>query len=292
MPRPGTTVCPFELLLGYKPPLPLEVSGFLHPDVARFQKHTLSNVELMKQLKMHRKWRMDVVEQATLEVLTANKLSSDQITYSVNYEIGDLVLLARPIIGSRAKGTTTRLMFQNIGPFEVVEKLNSNVYRLRKLGTNSITTHNVKYMNSYLTKKAYETQTGRSAELDAEDELEVSYVPKPGDYLLFVGLPSQKNPWLLVDVVEYHKATDEVDFLYLNTQSISPFRSHRCVWTCDGKPEIQAMTRPAYHGYLREVNSAQREFFRGTPLPVQKTKRGVNLSESAVRKALHSALAI
>jgi hypothetical protein len=289
MPRPGTSVCPFELLLGFKPALPLDVRSFLHPEVGKFVKHTLSDVELMKQLKMHRKWCMDVVEQATLEVLSANKLSSDQITYTVNYELGDLVLLARPVIGSRAKGTTTRLMFQNIGPFEVVEKVNENVYRLRKLGTNTITTHNIKYMNSYLTKSAYETQTGKSAEVDAEDELDVSYVPQSGDYLLFVGLATLKKPWYLVEVVDYDEATDAVEFMYLNSRSTNPFRSNRCVWTCEDKLEIQSMTMPKEHGYVREVNSAQLEFFRGSPLSVQKTKKGINLSDKVVRKALHSA---
>jgi hypothetical protein len=73
----------------------------------------------------------------------------------VKYNLGDLVLLARPRIGVRKEGTATRLQFQNIGPFEVVEKISKITYRLRKCGTESVSSHHVKFMNPYLTREAY-----------------------------------------------------------------------------------------------------------------------------------------
>ena len=64
--------------------------------------------------------------------------------------------MTRPRIGKRSKGTATRLMYQQVGPFEVVRHLGNNAYRLLKLGTYHVSTHNVQNLHPYLTKEAYE----------------------------------------------------------------------------------------------------------------------------------------
>jgi hypothetical protein len=200
--------------------------------------------------------------------------------------VGDLVLLARPVIGSRKRGTTTRLLFQNIGPFEVMEYIGNNAYRLRKLGTDTVTTHNVKYMNPYLTKSAYEKQTLPLVDPDAPQVVIPPYSPMPGDFMLFTGLSGSDVPYHLVTILEYHTDSEEVEFTYLNNSTTTGhLRNFRPVWTAIDQVEKQQMRAPKGN-YSRAPHSAHRDHFCWTSIPVQKTSNGFNLTALNVRKAM------
>ena len=128
----------------------------------KYAKRNLSDAEIIRHLNAHRAWCMRIIEIAAKRQMEARMLEDSQVSYTISFNIGDLVLLSRPKIGSRSKGTATRLLYQNIGPFEVVDKLSDVTYRLRKLGTDKVTSHHVKYINPYLTKQAYEAEVSRA----------------------------------------------------------------------------------------------------------------------------------
>jgi hypothetical protein len=238
-------------------------------------------------LEAHRAWCMQTIEQVAKEQLLLNKQTSDLVTYELTYSVGDLVLLARPVIGSKKKGTTTRLLFQNIGPFEVMEYLGNNTYRLRKLGTDSITTHNVKYMNPYLTKAAHEKQTLTKADPDAETVAIPAYVPQPGDFMLFVGLASADVPFHLVEVIEFHSDSDDVEFYYWNNSTSSGMlRNYRPVWSAPDQKEIQSMSKPPQKNYAKVPNTAHRDYFCWSPMPVVKTTKGIQLSQKNINRVM------
>ncbi len=288
-PRSGTPVSAYECLLGFKPNMPAEslmseYSGMTFKQV--FKKTNLSDEQIGLQLDMHRAWCMNLVEQVIQEQTMRNKQASDDITYEVTYNVGDLVLLARPVIGSRKRGTTTRLLFQNIGPFEVMEYIGNNAYRLRKLGTDTVTTHNVKYMNPYLTKSAYEKQTLPLVDPDAPQVVIPPYSPMPGDFMLFTGLSGSDVLYHLVTILEYHTDSEEVEFTYLNNSTTTGhLRNFRPVWTAIDQVEKQQMRAPKGN-YSRAPHSAHRDHFCWTSIPVQKTSNGFNLTALNVRKAM------
>ena len=107
------------------------------------------------------------VKLAAKEQLQQNQWRDLQTSYDVKYSTGDLCLVSRPVLGSRIKGTATRLRYQHIGPFEVIEARGSSSYLLKKLGTNTTSAHHVRNMSPYLTKEAYETEVVKPALEDA-----------------------------------------------------------------------------------------------------------------------------
>ena len=174
-----------------------------------------------------------------------------------------------------------------VGPGEVMEYLGNSAYRLRKLGTDSITTHNVKYMNPYLTKAAHEKQTLASTDPDAEAVAIPDYVPQPGDYMLFVGLASPDVPFHLVEVVEFHTDSDDVEFLYLNnTTTTGVLRNYRPVWSAPDQKEIQSMSKPPQKNYAKVPHTAHRDYFCWSSIPVIKTTKGIHLLRNDVKRVL------
>ena len=290
LPRSGSSICPFEMLLGYKPRFPAESTMTDYAGVSfkkAFGKANLSDEQLMLHLEAHRAWCMQTIEQVAKEQLLLNKQSSDLVTYELTYSVGDLVLLARPVIGSKKKGTTTRLLFQNIGPFEVMEYIGNNAYRLRKLGTDAITTHNVKYMNPYLTKAAHEKQTLTKADPDANTVAIPAYVPQPGDFMLFVGLASSDVPFHLVEVLEFHSDSDDVEFYYWNNSTSSGMlRNYRPVWSAPDSKEIQSMSKPPQKNYVKVAHTAHRDYFCWSSIPVVKTTKGFHLSQRNINRVM------
>ena len=63
---------------------------------------------------------MDVLETERKRNIEASLLNAEQVCYTRSFNVGDLCLVATHKIGKKEDDTATRLLFQNIGPFEVV----------------------------------------------------------------------------------------------------------------------------------------------------------------------------
>ena len=292
-PRTGSTHSPYELLLGFKPSVPGEKS-VEELDGLKLHRATLSDPELLKNLDLHRCWALDNNAALQKECAQNSKLRADQARYSITYSPGDLVNVTRPRIGKRSKGTATRLMYQQVGPFEVVRHLGNNAYRLRKLGTDHVSTHNVQHLHPYLTKEAYEKKiVGPALEEAAKaphPPLKTAYVPKPGDHLLYTGFATKDKPFFLVKVESYDDRTGEVTFqFYNNGTSNGNLTGHRLCWTTppgeDGD-EIQSMRRPANVCYepFRETDTLDK--FCLHPMPVKRLSASVRLAQKDVTHAM------
>ena len=93
-------------------------------------------MELVKHLDSHKQWCSDIYEIHRKRIIEASMLNAEAVHYQRSFDIGDLCLLARTMLGVRKDNTAARLKYQNIGPFEVVEQLSDVLYRLRKVGCN------------------------------------------------------------------------------------------------------------------------------------------------------------
>jgi hypothetical protein len=132
------------------------------------------------------------------------------------------VILRSPKIGERVKGTATRLMYQLVGPFELIKYLGSNAYQLRKVGIDKLSTHNVKHMNPYLSKERHKKELSSPLPLKASaskllpaDDMPAEakqFIPKPGDFMLYTGFGTKKKPFHLVKVIQFVEAAGEVEF--------------------------------------------------------------------------------
>ena len=139
MPRIGTTISPFRAALGFQPKAPAD--GSVQQDGTPFEslsfkKKALSTMELVKHLDSHKQWCSDIYEIHRKRIIEASMLNAEAVHYQRSFDIGDLCLLARTMLGVRKDNTAARLKYQNIGPFEVVEQLSDVLYRLRKVGCN------------------------------------------------------------------------------------------------------------------------------------------------------------
>jgi site-specific DNA-cytosine methylase len=292
-PRSGSTHCPYELLLGFKPTVPGEKS-VEELDGLRLDKATLSDPELLKHLDLHRCWALDNNAALQKEFAMNSKLREDQRRYTITYSPGDLVNVTRPRLGQRSKGTATRLMYQQVGPFEVVKNLGNNAYRLRKLGTDHVSNHNVQHLHPYLTKEAYEQQVVLPAQEEAADAtepmLETGYVPQAGDHLLYLGFATSAKPFLLVKVNSYDERTGEVAFQFYNNDGNSGIlNGHRLCWTTppgeDGD-EIQSMRRPTSARYEAFCESDTLDKFCLHPMPIKRLSNSIRLTQKDVDHAM------
>ena len=255
-PRAGTQHSAFQTLFGFQPDHLSNGNNITDAEqaegFARYNKQVLSAPELAKHLQTHRDLCMHTVELAARAHSEAQLLRSYDRYYSVNYNVGDLALLARPRIGSRAKGTTTRLMYQNIGPFEIVEKISEVTYRLRKLGTDTISSQHVRYINPYMTKEAHEKKKEKE-DVSIGNDGQAIYQPAPGDFMLFMGLPREECPYFLVQVIQYDPGSGDIEFQYFNNTHAKG--KYRPVWikeTLNGIKERHAnrITNPEASSHI------------------------------------------
>jgi hypothetical protein len=297
-PRPGTNVTPFELLFGFKPATPDAVSLMDSEAQLSVQRKHLSDEEWIRNTAIYRNQTMDIVERAWETVCNRNRHYNEVRRYERSYNLGDYVILYRTIM---KHGHSTRLLWQNIGPFEVVEKLPMNAYRLRKLGTDKITLHNVKDMYPYLTKEAHERGVPLDDELPnsvADDQPDVlsGFTPKEGDFLFLTALCDKADQYYLVEVAKYQDNTEIVTFAYTNnTQTPGKLRNFRYVWLHDGKnrgetkkpaKEIQSMEAPKVPGYKQDLQSAPLGYFCRKSVMVKKSKLGYQISKAEAKDTL------
>jgi hypothetical protein len=236
---------------------------------------------------------MRIIEIAAKRQMEARMLEDSQVSYTISFNIGDLVLLSRPKIGSRSKGTATRLLYQNIGPFEVVDKLSDVTYRLRKLGTDKVTSHHVKYINPYLTKQAYEAEVSRATSDEPanfnhthDSKHPPQFLPRQGDFLFFIGLATKQRPFYLVQVTDYEPSAEFVHFQYLNNSTSK--QKYRYCWTKETPTKVmerQEVNQPV--GYAPMVQYASIDQFCTVPVnPKVNTDGSLRLGVSEVKRVM------
>ena len=142
-----------------------------------------------------------------------------------------------------------------------------------------MTLHHFKFINPYLTASAYEREISESGSSESSSssksssskssssksstttaDANASFLPQPGDFMLFTGLPRPGKPFYLVKVQQYHEGTGDIDFQYLNNTSNR--QKYKYVWvkeTPDGNSEKQQMRQPA--GYAADLQYAHRDDF-------------------------------
>ena len=299
-PRPGTNHSPFELLFGWKPTTPAEATlksngKYEAPKIAK--KANLSDEEYLKHVAMLREQAAHVVEQAWQKQLAHNRQYSTKVKYERKFNEGDLVLLSRPIM---KKGQTTRLLYQNIGPFEVVEKLSGHTYRLRKLGSDRVFTQDIKYLNPYLTREAHERQIEERLDdkLDEATVADPGFAPKPGMFMLLTAFRTRKKPFFLVKITKvdddesrtlhfhYHNNTTRMRKTKIaKGPKAAHLHGHLPVWKCEGKPEVQATRRPA--GFVADVQYAPASCFAWADITfLQKTPDGISLDHREIQNKI------
>ena len=167
-----------------------------------------------------------------------------------------------------------------------------NAYRLKHLGTNTITSHNVRQLYPYISKKSYvQKATPHNDGTKTPNDVlsNEHFEPQPGSFLLFPNFGDV--PYHLVQVESV--TNGDVKFYYFNTTDPKRLLRFRPVWTHDSKIEIQAMTLNR-KGYVKRLHSAPIEVFCQHEIPVMlgnspKTKQvgtGVHLTKTNVNKVM------
>jgi hypothetical protein len=130
-PHMATGEAPATLLMGFRPRLP---SSFLVPEEGL----NVRAEERMKDLNLRREWACKAIFDMQESQIKAYNSKCKEVIYSV----GDLVLIDPHKLNLlEVKGEGRKLMQRRIGPFEVMEVINDNAYRLRL--PNSYPMHNV-----------------------------------------------------------------------------------------------------------------------------------------------------
>ncbi len=174
----STGTSPFKLLLGFQPSLPLtrlsptidqELANYsLSPEVANF----------LKDILVHR-------DSARLAIAKAQETQAKYYNKgrkkAPEFEPGSLVLVnPHSLEWKESKGKGVKLIQRWLGPFEVLERINPKVYRLRLSGKYpGFPVFNIKHLKAYRSSppkwpnrtKLPETRTG-----DQEEEYEVDSI--------------------------------------------------------------------------------------------------------------------
>ena len=142
------------------------------------------------------------------------------------------------------------MLFQNIGPFQVVgpacpANVNGgyNAYRLRNLATDKVSPFNVRDVSPYLKKKEAQEMEEEKEECDSEcdDDAEDAplvnsdFAPKVGDFLLFTGFKD-----VAFHLIQMTAPVEDgtLKFKYFNTTSAKREVGFAKVWTHPTKKEI------------------------------------------------------
>ena len=208
-------------------------------------KRFMSAEEWMRNMKVAMRDALVIVNAARLTTAKENMVVDAKYRV-VRHEEGSLVNVVRPIT---KKGETSRLLYQAMGPFEVLRHNSPpnsdgsyNVYRLKHLGTGREAAYHVKDIIPYISKQAYEQEKEEIAVEAAEEETEVlenaEFDPQVGDFLLFPNFGNVK--YHLIRVMS-RPFEDEIKFCYYgvpksNKKRLNGFQQ---VWTHPTKPEVQ-----------------------------------------------------
>ena len=245
-----TEICPFEMEYASPPPSAADLEYDEDLDshgIPKRLKLRMSPEEWIRSTKQNIENAIAVVNKAKTMTMVDNIKRENERFYTESHDQGDMVFVHRPIC---KKGKTSRLLFQNIGPFEVVEpgcpanaNGSYNAYKLKCIATGKISPFNVRDISPYLKKNELrEMNEEKDAEDDGNENEELQLVnpefsPVVGDFLLFTGFKD----------VQFHliRVTAPVEdgivkFHYFNTISSKRLVGFAKVWTHQSKKEIFA----------------------------------------------------
>ena len=232
------------------------------PDVRKFK----SISDWNRTAKANRENAIMISAYARASMMKDNDAYNGSNTYVMIHEEGSFVLVNRPIT---KKGETSRLLYQCIGPFEVVGPAcpaspdgSYNAYKLKCLATGKVSPFNVTDIHPYLEKGEkgnWEKEEGEEEE-EKEDGLEWSeeelegFDPQEGEFLLFPGF--NNVPYHLIRVVD-RPDSDTISFHYYGKPVKEKKASEYAkVWTHDTESkEMQSNQKVIKKGYRTVVHS-------------------------------------
>ena len=293
-PYRGTHVSPYELMYAQAPPTMAELA---FSDFEYDEQVVLPPDEFMKNARLHMANITSIVEQAKIDTMRSNA-AAEAPRYTVKHATGSLVLVKSPV---QKKGETRRLLYQYIGPFEVIGPAykgktdgDCNVYRLRHLATGKLATYNIDLISPYISVEAHvqleEQKKTNQASQGIESLENNEFDPQPGAFLLFPNFGNVK--YHLVQVVRAASADGELAFKYYNTSDKLRLKRFLPVWTHPTKMEVQAKAKPKGNKdapYTLEEHSANLEVFCQMEIPVDrdgKAGKGVHLNPKEVKRVL------
>jgi transposase InsO family protein len=282
-PYHGTKYSPYELMFGIKARQPADFA--LMTDTDFDNKTKLSDEELFRISDVYMRNMAASVDAAIIESQRANRLDADRVRYIISYEPGALVHVHVPRL---KKGVTTRLRYQTIGPFEVLEHNSPpnpdgsyNVYRLRHLGTGNEDTYNVKQILPYISRVAHE-----KAILDKPSttpvQANVDFDPKPGAFILLPNCGGKAYQLLKV----LHRDNDSVTAHYVNTTDKQRLRNFKFCWQHPTDLEIQSNFAITKKGYTKWSDEFLTSEFCQIEIPVRKDALGFHLLRKDVLNTL------
>ena len=115
----STGFSPFYLMYGYHPVLPVEL----------LNDHDIANLESVNSFvqRMTLTWESSVINLRRAQSLQAKYY--DKKHRAVEFSVGDLVLLST--VNLRIRGTPVKLQRKFVGPFQVLERVGSQAYKLQ-----------------------------------------------------------------------------------------------------------------------------------------------------------------
>ena len=295
MPIAGTTISPFELLFGYKPLSPADAMIRIGQTQ---KKHNLPYDQYVRQIQDRMETMYNIVRSARVQQIRRNRHNNSKLRYEITYKIGDLVLVYRPTV---KKGVTRKLLYKGVGPYEVISNPHPNVYKLRRMGTSQISTHNVRDICPYISRAHFMKRVEDKQDVpDQDTQLPETLDPKPGDYLLFPGtisdaerkseLRDEDLPFYLCKVVSYDVDTGSVHIQYYNTYSKAKRPRVQGYYPC-WKHESTAVEQfaakcPKKHLAVEDPDIPLEEFCPVKITPMRGKRGSVNLKKEQVRRAL------
>ena len=242
--------CSYECEYGYVPPSAADLQ--YDPDldghgIPKKLKSRMSPEEWIRTTRANIENAITVVNKVKEMTMVDNIKRENARFYNETHDEGDLVFVHRPIC---KKGKTSRLLFQNIGPFQVVgpacpANVNGgyNAYRLRNLATDKVSPFNVRDVSPYLKKKEAQEMEEEKEECDSEcdDDAEDAplvnsdFAPEVGDFLLFTGFKD-----VAFHLIQMTAPVEDgtLKFKYFNTTSAKREVGFAKVWTHPTKKEI------------------------------------------------------
>jgi hypothetical protein len=203
---------------------------------------------------------------AKLEVATKRKLKADDLQAVVQYAPDDMVTVWRPVIsaGKTKSARSSKLLYQNIGPFQVMEAIDRSsagtsnepplTYRLRHVSTGRVNTYSVRHMFPFMrgTKHSQvsEAQVEEWAPIVHDGDLglilrDASEV-LPGMYLWMK--PREGSLGYLTLITAVDARSDLIEAQLLNTTSDKRVGQWQQVWFDDHPDPKKRQPRPVSVG--------------------------------------------